>query len=223
MRPRQLSRQGRTGGFTLLETMMALVIIGVGVLAFVDAQTSFARTNAWSSQAATGMLLGNEVRELTRRFARHDPVTGMSLVGSGPSAVVVGWGRETGEFTVDDLDDLDDLDGVVFGLGGTFLGPIDAFGGVVPEIGTDGNPILNPDGETFRALSGWTQRVTVEKVDPYNFTMVRAPAYEQQAGGGLPWIAVDKFPVRVTVSVHYQDPGQTQSTEVTKLTWIVSP
>ena len=208
-------------GFTLLETMMALVIIGVGVLAFVDAQTSFARTNAWSSQAATGMLLANEIRELSRRIPRHDPVTGLSLVGTGPSAVVVGWGRETGEFTVDDIDDLDDLDGMVFGLGGTFIGPIDAFGGIVPEIGLDGSVELDPEGNP-RALTGWSQHVSVEKVDPYNFNTVRAPVYEQQASGGLPRIAVDKFPVRVTVSVRYQDPSQTQTTEVTRLTWIVS-
>ena len=58
-------------GFTLLETMLALVIIGVGVLAFVDAQTSFIRSNNWSSQAATGMLLANEIRELTRTLPRH--------------------------------------------------------------------------------------------------------------------------------------------------------
>jgi len=223
MNPRLFRRTGRSRrAFTLLETMMALVIIGVGVLAFVDAQTSFSRTNAWSSQAATGMLLGNEIRELSRRFARHDPVTGLSLVGTGPSAVVVGWGRETGEVTVDDLDDLDDLDGVTFGLGGTFNGPIDGFGNLVPEISPDGDVMLDTEGN-LRPLPGWSQRISVEKVDPYNFTTVRAPAYEQEATTGLPRIAADKFPVRVTVSVFYQDPNQTQATEVTKLTWIVAP
>lgn len=201
---------------------MSLVIIGVGVLAFVDAQASFSRTNAWSSQAATGMLLANEVRELSRRLPRHDPVTGLALVGTGPSAVVVGWGRETGEFTVDDIDDLDDLSGLSFGLGGTFPGPVDAFGTIVPDISPEGDVVLNPDG-TPRPLTGWTQHVQVEKLDPYNFSTVRMPAYEQVANGGLPRIAVDKFPLRVTVTVRYQGAGQSQSTEVTKLTWIVSP
>jgi len=201
---------------------MALVIIGVGVLAFVDAQASFSRTNAWSSQAATGMLLANEVRELSRRLPRHDPVTGLTLVGTGPSAVVVGWGRETGEYTIDDIDDLDDLSALSFGLGGTFNGPVDAFGNLVPEIGPDGEPVLDTDGNP-RPLSGWSQQITVEKVDPYNFSTIRVPAYEQVANSGLPAIAVDKFPVRVTVSVRYQGPHETQSEEITRLTWIVSP
>src|SRR4051812_41036160 len=112
---RSLARAAGRGAFTLLETMMALVIIGVGVLAFVDAQSSFARSNAWSSQAATGMLLANEVREFSRRLTRHDPVTGLILTGSGASVVLQGWGREPGEVTVGDIDDLDDLDGVRFG------------------------------------------------------------------------------------------------------------
>src|SRR5438105_7251029 len=107
---RAYSRSRAPAGFTLLETMMALVIIGVGVLAFVDAQASFTKSNNWSSQAATGMLLANEVREFSRRLPRHDPVTGLILTGNGASVVVQGWGRDAGEVTVDDIDDLDDLD-----------------------------------------------------------------------------------------------------------------
>ena len=67
-------------GFTLLETSMAMVIIGVGVLAFVDAQKAFITNNNWSSHAATGAYLANEVRELARRLPRHDPVTGLYRV-----------------------------------------------------------------------------------------------------------------------------------------------
>src|SRR6185295_13822857 len=115
VRPRGVRRSSARRAFTLLETMMALIIIGVGVLAFVDAQTSFARSNNWSSQAATGYLLANEVREFSRHLKRHDPVTGLVIVGSGASQTLVGWGREGGELTVDDIDDLDDLDGVTFG------------------------------------------------------------------------------------------------------------
>ncbi len=222
MRMTRPTRKGSRSGFTLLETMMALVIIGVGVLAFVDAQASFSRTNAWSSQAATGMLLANEVREMSRRLPRHDPVTGLTLIGSGASAVVSGWGRESGEITAADIDDLDDLDGVRFGLGGTLPGPVDAFGGIVPEIDLDGTVRLDANGDPL-ALSGWSQSVAVEKVDPYNYSTIRPPNYEQQAVGAYPYIAVDKFPVRVTVTVTYQGLSQTQPLEVAKLSWIVAP
>lgn len=208
------------GGFTLLESLMALVIIGVGVLAFVDAQSAFHRSNTWSSQAATGMLLANEIREFSRQFPRHDPTTGLSLTMAGGSAQLEGWGREQGEVDVDDLDDLDDLDGVSFGISGTFAGPIDASGNIVPEIAINGDQRVDEDGAAV-TLMGWTQRVTVEKVDPYNTTLVRADAYEQAATGSLPFVRVDRFPVRVTVVVEYQAPGQDRTEEITRLTWVV--
>jgi hypothetical protein len=199
--------------------MMALIIIALGVLAFVDAQSAFTRSNTWSSQAATGMLLANEVRELTRRMPRHDPVTGLALVGG---TTLQGWGRENGEVAVDDLDDLDDLDGIIFGAGGTFPGPINALGEIVPELNLDGTPVLDPQGNPV-PLQGWRQIITVDKVDPYNFSQDRAPAYQQPANGQWPFIPVDAFPLRVTVVVTYQALGETQATEITRLTWIVPP
>jgi prepilin-type N-terminal cleavage/methylation domain-containing protein len=215
----------RRGAFTLLETLMALVIIGVGVLAFVDAQASFMRSNNWSSQAATGMLLANEVREMARLLPRHDPVTGLSLSGNGPSAVLNGWGREPGELTVDDIDDLDDLDGMRFGLGGAYAGPVDAFGRIIPEITLTGD-IRTDDGTPTGvpvSLEGWTKRVVVQKVDPYNFNTVRQPAYTQAASAQLPYIDVGDFPLRITVIVEYQPAGSTQVMEVTRVTWVASP
>lgn len=222
-RPARRSPQRGRRAFTLLETMMALVIVGVGVIAFVDAQASFIRSNAWSSHAATGMLLANEVREMTRRFSRHDPVTGLTLVtGAGGSTSAVGWGRESGETIADDLDDLDDLDNVVFGVGGTMPGPVDAFGQIVQEIGMDGNPVLDEE-QMPRSLEGWRQRISVTKVDPYNFSLPRSAAYEQAASAQLPAIRLNAFPLRVTVIVEYQGPYDTQATEVTRLTWVVPP
>jgi hypothetical protein len=194
---------------------MALVIIGVGVLAFVDAQSSFIRSNGWSSQAATGMFLAQEIREFSRSFRRHDPVTGLHL----ESGTLIGWGRETAEVATSDLDDLDDLDGVTFGLGGTFTGPINAAGEVIPEIDLTG--IVETESGVTVPLQGWTQRITVEKVDPYNFTLARLDEYEQAATAQLPSITVDKFPLRVTVVVEYQGVTDATATEITRLTWVV--
>lgn len=222
VRARARSRS-RAGGraFTLLESMLALVIIAIGVLAFVDAQASFTRTNNWSSQAATGMLLANEIREFSRRMSRHDPVTSLFLTGSGANQALNGWGRETGEVTVDDLDDLDDLSEVTFGSGGTFPGPIDAFGYIVPQTDLDGNIVTVQEQPV--ALEGWSQVVTVQKVDPYNFSQARPNGYVQAATSQLPAIGVDRFPIRMTVVVNYTDPGTGQVTEVTRSTWIVPP
>ena len=219
---RSLRQRAGAPGFTLLESMMAMVIIGVGILAFVDAHGAFMRSNNWSSQAATGMLLANEVREFSRHMSRHDPVTGLTLQGSGMSAILTGWGAEGGEIAVDDLDDLDDLDGMIFGAGGNFVGPIDGFGGLVPAIDLQGNVILDDEQNTV-PLAGWRQIVTVEKIDPYNFGQTRPDAHEQAASGQPPRIPVDSFPLRVTVVVDFTPSGESQPEEITRLTWIIPP
>ncbi|HYF15283.1 MAG TPA: prepilin-type N-terminal cleavage/methylation domain-containing protein [Phycisphaerales bacterium] len=203
--------------FTLLESLMALIVVGVGVLAFVDAQSSFHRSNGWSSRAATGMLLANELREFTRHLPRHDPVTGLTLNG----ATLTGWGRDTGETAnaTADIDDLDDLDGVTFGSGGTFPGPINAFGEVIPEVEINGDESIS-GGQTV-PLVGWSQRVLVDKVDPYNFVTARADNYQQAASASLPFIPVDSFPLRVTVIVSHQGLSDSTATEVTRVSWVV--
>jgi prepilin-type N-terminal cleavage/methylation domain-containing protein len=219
MKTRTFVQRSRRRGFTLLEALLALIIIGVGVLAFVDAQAAFTQSNNWSSRAATGVLLANEIREMSRRFTRHDPVTGLAITQTGGMTTLQGWGRENGEVAVDDLDDLDDLDGVVFGSGGTFAGPVDAFGAIVPQMDVDGNPVMN--GDQVVPMAGWRQRVIVDKVDPWNYGLVRGDAYEQAAGSQFPAVRVDQFPLRVTVVVEYQAVGQTQAEEITRLTWVV--
>jgi prepilin-type N-terminal cleavage/methylation domain-containing protein len=218
-RARALAAAAGRAGFTLLESMMALVIIGVGILAFVDAQSSFTQNNNWSSNAGTGMLLANEIREMVRRLPRHDPVTSLYVEGSGAGATLRGWGLENGEVVASDIDDIDDLDGAVFGLGGTFPGPIDAFGDVIPAVDNQGN-IVSDAGEA-RSLEGWTQRVTVTKVDPYNFNTERADNYVQAASAQLPAIGVNGFPLKVTVVVQHQSLSDVSPQDVTEVTWVV--
>ena len=71
---RRIVRHHHRRGFTLIETALATVIIGVGVLALVDSQAAFLASNAWSTQTATANYLANEIREMTRRLPKHDPV-----------------------------------------------------------------------------------------------------------------------------------------------------
>lgn len=198
---------------------MALVIIAVGVLAFVDAHSSFMQSNTWSSTAGTATLLANEIREMTSRLPRHDPVTGLWLDGSTGTPTVRGWGGETGEVTIENIDDVDDLDGMSFGAGGTFPGPIDAFGQVIPQIDLDGNIVTNAGNVV--ALEGWSQEVQVDKVDPYNFNTVRGPAYAQAATAALPAIGVDGFPLKVTVIVRFQGVNDVSPQEISRVSWIV--
>lgn len=212
---RRARRGARRRGFTLIETALATIIIGVGVVAVVEAQVAFSQVNQWSSHSATATMLANEIRQLTINMPRHDPITGLYI----NSGTLVGWGREANETSVTDLDDIDDFSGVSFGATGTFSGPVDATGNVIPEISAGGQVVMN-NGSVV-PIEGWTQSVTVEKVRHFRFDEVLANGYYEPAVGTTPGTSVDGFPLRVTVRVFYQAPGSTTPMEVGKVRWVV--
>lgn len=206
-------RRAERRGFTLLETMLTLVIVAVGVAGVFDAYQNFFRANDWSTRTATASLLAAEIREFSREFPKHDAVTGLTLDGT----VAVGWGLEPGESSIDDIDDLDDLDGVRFTFTGNnletleFAGPINAAGDQVPQYVTTVTDAASGVEFTF----GWEQRVVVEKMDPFDYAQVRDDSYVTAA------VDIDEFPVRVTVIVSYQDLLDPEPREVTRVSWIV--
>lgn len=221
-RSRLINARGRRG-FTLLETALAMVIVLVGVVAMVEAQRSFMQGNSWSSHEATATYLANEIRERMRGLPRHDPATGLSLgTNQGGGTVAVGLGPEPGEVTVDDFDDIDDYNGITFGAGGQFDGPIDVFGRVIPEIDMHGNVRLGPGNEPL-PLQGWSQSVLVEKVNPFNYSVVEDWTATEPPQGNFPGRGVDQYPLRVTVMVSYQGPFDPVAREVTRVTWVVPP
>jgi hypothetical protein len=133
--------------FTLIETALATVIVGVGVLSIVSAQQAFHKQNHWSTHASTATRLANEIREMTLNLPRHDPVTGQA-----------NWGIESGnEYSVQDFDDVDDFDGDQAGEGLIFSaeagnGPLNALRQIIPN------------------MAGWAQIVDVSNVNPNNIT-----------------------------------------------------
>ena len=137
-------------GFTLIETALAIVIIGTGVLSILSAQAAFHKQNDWSTHTSTATVLANEVREMAVRLPPHDPVTGLAF-----------WGPEPNELTLEDFDDLDDFDGVE-GLGTVFseaegTGPVTAMRTIIPD------------------MAGWSQVVRVSKVPKTNISGVDDP------------------------------------------------
>jgi hypothetical protein len=226
---RTRSRARRSAAFTLLETALATVIIGVGVLALVEAQTAFLRSNGWSSQSATGTYLANEIRELTRRLPKHDPVNGLFLQGSGTTATLVGWGPSPGAVTVEDFNHVDAFDGMRFASDGSagftdrdLPGPVDAFGSLIPQINDDGSIVRDAQGNP-RPMQGWAQIVTVQKVDPFNPSVTYPPerTLPMNTGTGFSGLAVDQFPLRVTVRVTYRGPFDSAENTVATVSWIV--
>lgn len=125
---------------------MATVIVATGILGMVAAQQAWHRQNAWAERAAIGTRLGNEIREMTFNFERHDPVTGVST-----------WGPEANELVVLDYDDLDDFDGPD-GTGLILSGDL-------------GNGPLNALREVIPGMEGWTQEVRVHNIDPTNVNL----------------------------------------------------
>lgn len=212
IRPTRTARTTR--GFTLLETALAMVIIGVGVLAMVEAQSAFIQSNLWSSHAASGNFLAQEVREFTRSFPKHDPIRGLDKETGYP------FGVEPGEVVIDDLDDLDDLDGMRFGFGGNMTGPMNALGDLIPELNTDGSINYDSQGNP-EPMAGWAQEVIVEKVEPFDTAQVREDGYFRETDtGGLPPLGVEAFPVRVTVVVTFTPNGGAEL-EMARVSWIV--
>ncbi len=152
---RILNGSRRRAGFTLIETALAIVIVGVGVLAMMSAQQAFHRKNRWSTHASTATWLANEIREMTLSLPKHDPVTGKSF-----------WGPEPTEVSIDDFDDLDDFDGED-GEGVVFSAAL-------------GNGPVNARREIIPNMQGWSQTVLVYNVDPQNIAADPDPDLDGQ-------------------------------------------
>jgi type II secretory pathway pseudopilin PulG len=131
-------------GFWLVESAVAIAVIGISVVAVVGSQQAWHIQAVASEELATGMRLATEIRELSLLLPANDPITGSTT-----------WGTEAGEILPFDIDDLDDLDMVIFSesLG---TGPIDA------------------TGTTIVGMNGWEQQITVHCVNPFDITVVVA-------------------------------------------------
>lgn len=221
--------------FTLLETGLATIIIGVGVLAIIEAQQAFLVKNAWSTNSATGTYLASEIREMARNFPRHDRFSGgIYFTNPNDASSFTGWGPETGETNPEDFDDLDDLDGAVFGdatnfpegftMRARFPGPINAFGEVISQTNWDGTvETIEVNGNTQPvSLRGYTQIVQVDKLNPADFSQV-VPQNAQEGSGSNITRPVDQYPLRVRVTVLFQSEFDVDAVPLSQVTWVVSP
>ena len=107
----------RARAFTLVEVMIAVVLIGIAIAALVASNAAFTQANSFGIDLSTAEFLIEQIRELTTPLAVVDPQEEAAT-----------WGLETGEATVADYDDLDDFDGAAFS------DPIDAAGNPIVEF-----------------------------------------------------------------------------------------
>ena len=91
------------GGFSFIEVLLAIILVGIAVASLVAVNASFTRENAAGTELSTAEFLIEQIRELTIQLPVVDPETENEF-----------FGPEAGETTLADYDDLDDLDGAAF-------------------------------------------------------------------------------------------------------------
>lgn len=88
-------------GFTLVEVLFAILLVGLAIAALVGANSAFSRANAAGTEITTAQFLLEQIKELTATLPVVDPETTTTTFGA-EEAGVAGY------------DDLDDFDGVNF-------------------------------------------------------------------------------------------------------------
>jgi len=90
-------------GFSLIEVLVAIILVGLAIASLVAANISFTKANAAGTELSTAEFLLEQVKELTVMLPVIDPNSGMST-----------FGPEADETVLADYDDLDDFDGLAF-------------------------------------------------------------------------------------------------------------
>ncbi|MCF7956433.1 MAG: prepilin-type N-terminal cleavage/methylation domain-containing protein [Phycisphaerae bacterium] len=111
------SENKNRSAFTLIEALIATVLIGVAVAALITSNISHTQANAYGMHTSTAEFLIEEIRAMTLPMAFVEP-----------DEVVDTFGTDDGEIGVADFDDLDDFDGV------TFSPPVDVGGNVLNDF-----------------------------------------------------------------------------------------
>jgi prepilin-type N-terminal cleavage/methylation domain-containing protein len=97
-----LIRRGRKQAFTLVEILVAIVLIGIALVTIMTSNVSFSIANNYGTDLTTAEFLVEQIKEMTTML----PV-------SEPNVLLPSFGVETGE-TLATYDDLDDFDGLNF-------------------------------------------------------------------------------------------------------------
>ena len=84
-------------GFTLIEVLIAIILIGVGILSLISANGAFTQANEAGLELSTAEFLIEQIRELTAVLPVIDPQSGTTTFGPEASEILA---------TYDDLDDL---------------------------------------------------------------------------------------------------------------------
>jgi len=91
----------RNAGFTLIEVLLASILIGMAIAALAVSSRAFTMANGSGINLSTSEFLMEEIRALTAFLPVVDPNAGTTIFGPEEASLA-------------DYDDLDDFDGVSF-------------------------------------------------------------------------------------------------------------
>lgn len=93
-------------GFSLVEVLIAILLVGLAVASLVAANSAFTKANGAGTDLSTAEFLAEQIRELTALLPVVEPET--------PESGVDVFGPEPGETLLATYDDLNDFDGKSF-------------------------------------------------------------------------------------------------------------
>jgi type II secretory pathway pseudopilin PulG len=143
------TRQYKTG-FTLLEALLAVMLIGLAVAGLAASSGAFTQYNAAGVDLSTAEFLIEEIRELTAPLPAVDPTSGTAAFGA-----------ESGEIAVGNYDDLDDFHNK------SFSPPIDVSRTAMPEFSAFTQQVTVQNVST----ANLTQAVANHSTDLYRVTV----------------------------------------------------
>jgi prepilin-type N-terminal cleavage/methylation domain-containing protein len=88
-------------GFSLIEVLISIILVGLSITALVVASNSFTMANGAGADLSTAEFLIEQIRELTAMLAVIDPQSGTAVFGPE-------------EIGVANYDDVDDLNGATY-------------------------------------------------------------------------------------------------------------
>ncbi len=88
-------------GFTLIEVLIATVIIALSIVALLAANSAFTMANGAGIELSTAEFLVEQIKEMTATLDVIDPEGGADMFGAEEGSLI-------------DYDDLDDFDGAIF-------------------------------------------------------------------------------------------------------------
>ena len=185
----------RRFGFTLIETTLTTLIVGLAITALVKQVLTTTQQNRYTQRLTVGTLLAENVREMMAGLPFSDPSNGTLTFGKEGAETLA---------TFNDVDDFDAFDSTVRAdiAAGQPVGPVDAARRVITET---------VGGVTSVPLEwvNWRQQIAVDPItDSQNLNGIAAKPYPARNC------------IRITATISYRPPGSTTWEQVVQLRWI---